>query len=169
MNERALVRTACPDDAAAIAAVHVHTWQRIYRGIMSDGFLDSLHPSQREPMWVRTLETGDQAVHVACLDGAVVGFSFAGASRNEAREAEIYAIYVHPDQWGTGLGRHLFAASCDAMRAQGSSRLMLWVASKNEQARTFYARAGMETDGATKSANIGGADVEEIRYWMDLS
>ena len=120
-------------------------------------------------MWVRTLESGNGAVHVACVDETVVGFSFAGASRKDASEAEIYAIYVHPDQWGTGMGRSLFAASCDAMRSQGFSRLMLWVASENDQARTFYARAGMETDGATKSANIGGADVEEIRYWLDLS
>ena len=41
------VRTAQPDDAAAVAEVHVRAWQAAYRGLMADEFLDSLRPEDR--------------------------------------------------------------------------------------------------------------------------
>src|SRR5262245_18467765 len=36
------VRWATPDDAAAIATVHVHAWQAAYAGILPEAFLRSL-------------------------------------------------------------------------------------------------------------------------------
>jgi hypothetical protein len=36
------VRPATPDDADAIASVHVRSWQAAYRGIVPDAMLDAL-------------------------------------------------------------------------------------------------------------------------------
>jgi ribosomal protein S18 acetylase RimI-like enzyme len=162
------VRVATPEDAPAIAVIHVLTWQRIYRGIMSDAFLDSLHPGQREPMWQRVLSEGSEQVYVCSGPAGIVGFSSAGPCRDSPTDAEIYAIYVHPDQWGRGCGWVLFAEACAAMRSRGFKHLVLWVATENAQARAFYERAGMVPDGATKKASIGGAHVEETRYRLEL-
>jgi ribosomal protein S18 acetylase RimI-like enzyme len=162
------VRAASPKDAPAIAVIHVVTWQRIYRGIMSDAFLGSLHPEQREPMWQRVLSEGNEQVHVCSGPAGIVGFSSAGPCRDSPTDAEIYAIYVHPEQWGRGCGRVLFLESCAAMRRRGFEHLALWVATENDQARAFYERAGMVPDGATKRASIGGAHVEETRYRREL-
>jgi len=162
------VRNGAPPDAPAIAIIHVLTWQRIYRGIMSDAFLDSLRPAQREPMWQRVLSEESGDVHVCSGRTGIVGFSNAGACRDSPSDAEIYAIYVHPDQWGTGCGWLLFSESCAAMRKRGFEDLVLWVAAGNDQARAFYERAGMVPDGGAKKAFIGGAHVEEVRYRLDL-
>jgi hypothetical protein len=35
-----IVRVARPDDAAAVAGVHVRSWQQGYRGLLPDDFLD---------------------------------------------------------------------------------------------------------------------------------
>jgi ribosomal protein S18 acetylase RimI-like enzyme len=162
------VRAASAEDCPSIAAIHVLTWQRIYRGIMSDGFLDNLRPAQREPMWNRTLKKGRGQVHVCLGSAGVVGFSSAGPCRDSPADAEIYALYVLPDQWGAGVGRALFLASCEAMQACGFEYLVLWVATRNDLARAFYERAGMVPDGATKTVSIGGALVEEAHYRLDL-
>jgi ribosomal protein S18 acetylase RimI-like enzyme len=162
------VRVASPNDAPAIAVVHVVTWQRIYRGIMSDAFLDSLQPWQREPMWQRVLSEGNEQVHVCAGPAGVVGFSSAGLCRDSTTGAEIYAIYVHPDQWGKGYGWMLFSESCASMLSRGFDHLVLWVATENDQARAFYERAGMVADGATKKTSIGDTHVEETRYRLEL-
>ena len=161
-------RPATPADARAIAQVHVISWQKIYRGVMSDVFLDTLEPSQREAMWSRTLQRGDQHVDVACDGSAVVAFCSSGTSRDAPTDAEIYAIYAHPDYWGKGLGKQLFVRTCEAMKRNGFERITLWVATQNAQGRAFYERAGMTFDGGLKSASIGGTEVEEMRYTLGL-
>jgi hypothetical protein len=41
------VRAATPDDAAAVAGVHVRSWQAAYRGLIADAYLDGLNPDDR--------------------------------------------------------------------------------------------------------------------------
>ena len=45
------VRAATPADAAAIAGVHVRSWQAAYRGIVPDEVLDGLSLPDREQRW----------------------------------------------------------------------------------------------------------------------
>ena len=40
----------------------------------------------------------------------IVGFIDVGASRDEDADAELFSLYVHPDSWGTGVGRALIEA-----------------------------------------------------------
>jgi ribosomal protein S18 acetylase RimI-like enzyme len=167
-NDSFSVRTARLEDAPAIATVQVKSWQRIYRGIMSDSHLDGLEPARREAVWHRVLSEGNQQLHVCTNPSGILGFSNAGGSRDSPSDAEVYAIYVHPDHWGKGCGRALFLESCAAMRSREFENLSLWVATQNDRARAFYERAGMVPDGATKSEFIGGAHVEETRYRMSL-
>jgi hypothetical protein len=41
------VRPARPDDAAAVAGVHVRSWQAGYRGLLPDAYLEALRPEDR--------------------------------------------------------------------------------------------------------------------------
>src|SRR5580704_17872478 len=41
------VRPARPDDAGAVAAVHVRSWQVGYRGLLPDAYLEGLRPEDR--------------------------------------------------------------------------------------------------------------------------
>lgn len=53
------VRGASGDDAAAIAEIHVRSWQAAYRGVLPDELLDSLSVSERETSW-RALLSGSE-------------------------------------------------------------------------------------------------------------
>jgi len=50
------IRTATPDDAAAVAAVHEASWQAAYRGVFPDEVLDGPDlPANRLRLWQRLL------------------------------------------------------------------------------------------------------------------
>ncbi len=101
--------------------------------------------------------------------GEVVGFASVGASRDEdaEQEAELYAIYLHPSRWGTGIGRALLQRAEESMRSSGFRRALLWVLEGNERAERFYRAAGWEQDGR-KVEEFQGATVTELSYRKDL-
>ena len=42
MRTQTVIREATPEDARAIATVHVASWRTTYRGLLRDAYLDSL-------------------------------------------------------------------------------------------------------------------------------
>ncbi len=162
------VRQAVPEDASAIAAVHVGSWQAAYRGLLPDELLDGLSAAQREVTW-REAMTGDArpAVYVAVVDGAVVGFCAVAAPGRDSDvaddTAEIGAIYVDPGLWRTGVGRALMDVALRDLRADGWRWVTLWVLAENEPAREFYARFGFEPDGAELTHEPSGGKEVRLR------
>jgi ribosomal protein S18 acetylase RimI-like enzyme len=162
------VRQAVPEDASAIAAVHVGSWQAAYRGLLPDELLDGLSAAQREVTW-REAMTGDAppAVYVAVVDGAVVGFCAVAAPGRDSDvgddTAEIGAIYVDPGLWRTGVGRALMDVALRDLRADGWRWVTLWVLAENEPAREFYARFGFEPDGAELTHEPSGGREVRLR------
>ena len=167
------VRPAGPDDAATIARLHVDSWRATYRGIVDDAYLDALDVRARSAVWDERLADPAPAMRtlVAETDGRVVGFATTGPSRDDdaaPRTAEVQAIYVTPDAWGTGAGRALMNAAIDVLGG-AYDRVTLWVLQDNTSARRFYERAGFTADGATTTARIGDADLPEVRYARNLT
>jgi GNAT superfamily N-acetyltransferase len=169
------VRRAGPQDAAAIAVVHVRSWQGAYRGLLPQEYLDGLDPADRVERWRQSLERAGwpaAGTLVAVHDGQVSGFAHVGPTRDcgagDARVGEVNAIYVLPAAWDTGLGRALMTAALGELAAAGYESAMLWVLESNARARRFYERAGWTADGSAKEEDIAGARVTEVRYRRPL-
>ncbi|MCC2335625.1 GNAT family N-acetyltransferase [Cellulomonas wangsupingiae] len=162
------IRPATTDDAAAIAAVHIRSWQEAYAGIVPDDYLRSLDPAQRAERWAQRLAQGP-ADHVRTLvaesGGRMLGFASFGPSRDEdarRREREIYSIYLDPGTWGHGVARDLMRT---VLAETGEHTPMsLWVLADNARARHFYRRHGFAPDGVERLESVGGADLLEVRY-----
>ncbi len=173
MNPSApLIREARPEDAPAIAQIHVATWRVAYRGQLPDAYLDSLDPKQREPMWRRTIGMPDHPVFVAVDAGRIVGFCSLTRSRNPgAGEAagEIPTLYVEPGRWRRGCGARLLDAALQRAAAMNLREVTLWVLDSNRQARAFYEKHGFVRDGATKEEQRWGVTAREVRYRRSLS
>jgi GNAT superfamily N-acetyltransferase len=159
-----LVRAAGPEDAEAIAAVHVRAWQAAYAHVFPPERLAALDEAARARHWREGLASDWTAL---VIDDAS-GFASVGPSRDVEGEGELYAIYVHPEHWGTGRGRVLMDAALAALRADGFEEATLWVLDDNPRARRFYEAAGWETDGATKEDEFLDTRVREVRYRISL-
>ena len=143
-------RRATPDDARAIAAVHVRAWDIGYRGLVPDEVIDAQTVVKREGKWATVL-AGDQPTLVAERDGAVAGFlSLILPSRDadaDASTAELAALYVDPDHWRNGVATALLTSAVASLDERWTA-LTLWVLEANARAHGFYARAGFVPDGA---------------------
>jgi GrpB-like predicted nucleotidyltransferase (UPF0157 family)/GNAT superfamily N-acetyltransferase len=168
------LRLASPEDAPAIAEVHVRGWD-VYRGIVPDAYLDALDPAlyaRRWAEWLAEPEDGPRGFTYVAEDppGTVLGFANSGGERNLGRPelGEVRAIYVAAAARGRGAGRRLMAASARRLHLLGFGSLMIWVLAANTMARRFYAALGGLADQA-RTRSIGGAELEEIGYlWENL-
>jgi len=141
------VRLAARDDAPAIAAVHIRAWQQTYSGLVEPGELDDLPVERRAARWAEIIEEGRATVHVAELDGTIIGFAAAGVRRDHerVRPLELEALYLLAEHHGSGAGQALLDA------AISDSPAFLFVADRNPRATRFYERNGFAFDGAEES------------------
>lgn len=168
-----VVRPATPDDADAIGRLHVRAWQVGYRALLEDELLDGLDVDawitrRREHL---DAPRADSFNRVAEVDGAVVGWAAAGPSRDDDRtdrEAELYALYVHPDRWSQGVAQALMTSVVEEVDRRELAEISLWVLEENVRARRFYEAAGFTTDGAQKPAGVRGITDPSVRYRREL-
>jgi ribosomal protein S18 acetylase RimI-like enzyme len=167
------IRRAGPEDAPDIATMHVRAWRAAYGGIVPEDVLAELSIPDRAERWREQLadDTEQQRTFVAEHEGMVVGFVATGPSRDpfaDSGTGEVYAIYVAPDRWGRGIGSSLLVRAMEELRASGYTSATLWVLAENAVGRRFYAGHGWETDGSTKPYRAGDAELEEVRYRIEL-
>lgn len=168
------VREMAESDIDAVATVRVRGWQKAYRGLMPQTYLDGLSVEEdaerRREFFSRGL--GDVVNLVAEDDtGEVVGWSCFGPYRDRdvpPGDAELYALYVHPSRLGTGVGRALLDETRRRVAERGFPHLRLWVLEENRRARRFYERAGFGADGGAETYKVDGAAVPELRYALRL-
>lgn len=161
------IRAALPQDAAAVADVHVRSWQAAYRGLLPDAYLDALRPEERAAGYRFGDHDRSEPATLLAEDGdRLLGFATTAPGRDHDRSGwgELCALYVDPDRWGRGAGRALIAAARGRLLESGFREVGLWVLAGNEGAERFYRRDGWEHDGARRPEQIGGVTVEELRY-----
>ncbi|SEC01274.1 L-amino acid N-acyltransferase YncA [Streptomyces sp. 2131.1] len=156
-------------DCEAVATVRVRGWQSAYAGLMPQAHLDAMDIAEDAAVRRRRLTSRNGVVNVVAeRPGAgVVGWAALGPYREEGRRlarGELYAIYVLPEQTGTGVGRALMTEALARATAAGHPDLALWVLKENAPARRFYERAGFHADGAEEPYDVDGVAVPEVRY-----
>jgi GNAT superfamily N-acetyltransferase len=164
------IRLADGADAEALAGVHVRSWQAAYAGLVDEAHLGGLDVHDRARLWRDRLTDGGRGAvtYVATLGTEVVGFADVGPVRDEdlgrqqERWAEVYALYVDPARWRSGIGTALWGA-VDAGWPEETVAVALWVLHDNVRARAFYAARGLAPDGAERSVLIGQRTLTEVR------
>ena len=173
------IRRASRRDAAAIARVHVETWQSAYAGLLPDSMLAGMSDVRQAAWWTRLLADPGEARGVFVADDedmGVVGFGSCGLVRDkpegldgrEIRVGEVYTLYVEPDFQNQGLGRRLLDALFRQLRADGCDTAVLWMLAANPT-RFFYEGLGGEPVGH-RVDTMAGTDVEEMAFaWRNLA
>jgi GNAT superfamily N-acetyltransferase len=147
-----IVRTANPSDCGAIAALHALSWQRTYRNILSNDYLDHHVADDRKDLWDARFTKFDQRQHhvaVAVEHDAIIGFVCVLLDEEPEYGALLDNLHVAPDRHGNGAGRRLMASAAHWVAAmQPDWPIHLWVYEQNLRTVAFY-RA------------VGGVDVEQ--------
>ncbi len=155
------VRVATADDADDVARVQQQTWRVAYAHVFpaEDLATEFIDPER----WRRNIDTPPPGWKTFVAGDPAAGFACVGPSRDEHGVGELYAIYVHPDAWSTGLGRVLIERAEEHL-ADVYGEATLWVLEENARARRFYERAGWRQDGGRKDYERWNVRTPEIRY-----
>jgi GNAT superfamily N-acetyltransferase len=170
-NRHMPLRPAEPDDAMAVARVHVRSWQAAYRALMPDEYLDQLRPEDRAPRYTfGSLDPLRPWTIVAMEAGTIHGFATTAPARDPAlsNHGELCALYVDPDRWGRGIGLALLSAARTHLAGLGFRKAILWVLAGNVRAERFYLNDGWAPDGVRRTEVVWGAKCDEIRYRRSL-
>lgn len=171
----ATIRHARPRDAAAIARVHVETWQTAYPGLVPDRYLVGMTETRQAANWRHWVLSAGTAGSVLVAEApvgpepAIVGFGSCGALRASGLPygGEIFTLYVATDWQGFGIGRRLLGALFDALLRRETSDAALWVLSGNPS-RYFYEAMGGQPVAERKEAFAGTMLDETAFAWSDL-
>ncbi|MFF0002440.1 GNAT family N-acetyltransferase [Streptomyces tibetensis] len=161
-------------DCERVAEIRVGGWRGAYRSLIPQSYLDGLSVEADAERRRRHLSQDDGRVVNLVAEGTggeLVGWACHGPYREgevRSEDAELYALYVHPDHVGRGVGRALLTESVARCSAAGHGRLLLWVLKGNDRARRFYERAGFRADGVEEPFEVDGVAVLEVRYSRPL-
>jgi ribosomal protein S18 acetylase RimI-like enzyme len=165
------IRKAQPQDAPAIAKVHVESWRTTYAGIIASEFLAALSVEERERMWLEALSASPASVslYVAeTAEGEMVGFAAAGPERegDTIYRGEVYAIYLLKNYHRQGIGSALFRACVQDLESRGFTSFLLWVLKANPACQFYQALGGKFL--REKEAQFGSQQLIGIAYgWAD--
>ncbi|WP_405061463.1 GNAT family N-acetyltransferase [Kribbella sp. NBC_01505] len=163
------MRVAEPGDLLGAAEARVASWRTAFAGLVPQDFLDAMDAQAIAASWAKSIAAGRSRIHVAVVDGQVIGYAGVGPERDPqapANTGELYALFVHPDHWGTGAGRALTDAALADLRRTGCVAVWLWVLEGNTRGRRFYARYGFTETADRTHSSLG--DLPEIRLSAKL-
>ncbi|MDO9245120.1 MAG: GNAT family N-acetyltransferase [Phenylobacterium sp.] len=162
---------AGPEDALALAQVHVTSWRETYRGLLPDSFLDRMSVPVNARRFSKSLVTpAEHEITLAAADrDGVVGYAAGGPSRTRlAGEAEVTTLYVLRRSQGYDLGRRLLTAAARVFADHGAKSLMISVLRDNIPARGFYEHLGGQAEAPRKEPGPGGLLYEVSYRWADI-
>ena len=168
------IRRAQPEDAKAIAKVHVDSWRSAYKGLIASDYLDPLSYDKREEMWGRLLASQTQTEHsfifTACIRGEIIGFISGGRSRDAGHSCwgEISGLYILENYQRMGIGTKLMEVGVRQLQAAGFPSMLIWVLAENKAAVGFYEHLHGQRI-AEGEREVGGRPYAVIGYgWDDL-
>ena len=171
------VRLALPAEADAIGEIQVAAWRRSYHGLLPADVLADLNPAQFAAQWRAALIAPGEArnrVLVALAGRTLVGFAAITASddpdADPRYDALVAELAVDPEATRAGHGSRLLNAVVDTIRADGFSRVTVWVNSTDDMLRGFYTESGWGADGAHRELDLygdGSVRVKQIRLHTD--
>ncbi len=169
-----IIREAKLNDAAAIAQVHVDSWQTTYRGILPDDYINRQSYERRKSNWENSLNVSteietDYFIYVAENPaGKIVGFVNGGLNRNSNSiyQGEIYALYILATYQRQGIGRNLVQRIASQLSQSGLTSISVWVLADNPAIKFYQSLGGQQV--AQKIIKVNGIEFAEIAYgWND--
>lgn len=166
------VRALSLDDAEAIAQVNVTSYLEADRRCPRPEQVNynfNHHLPHNLNRWREKLEAlldegNNDSFFGIEEDGKLKGFIHYGANKKKPDIAEIHALYVHPDHWGSGSGKQLFEAAARDLKAQGYNHLLVRTLCDDPIPNGFYRKMGFDLTKLYKEVS----GTRDVLYEMKL-
>jgi ribosomal protein S18 acetylase RimI-like enzyme len=138
-------RIANNTDTQIIANLHALSWQKTYRGALTDDFLDNHVQENRLSVWTQRMQqpSENQIVILCELDYSLAGFVCAYGNNSEDYGTYIDNLHVSSDFKGKGIGKALMKQIAHwSIDIHHQPKLYLKVLENNHAARGFYDKVG---------------------------
>ena len=163
MKDGIMIRQAEKEDVRQIAEILVEDWQKAYRGIMDDAFLDSMNAEQRYEIEIKRYEK-----YIVAADGnEILGYAWLEETGDEPADCEVIALYVRYAKRNNGVGKRLMQYAFSRFREAGRKKMIVWCLKENYESRKFYEKAGGK-EFRTGTHNWGGKEYDMISYLYDI-
>ena len=160
------VREATIDDLDAIRNVAEASWYAAYGGIFDPARIAEALTEYYDPELLEVaIEHDDIAFYIAEADDELVGF--ASTEQTWADEVELHTIYVHPDQWGDGIGSTLLGRVLNWARERGVDRVVCGVLEENTVGIGFFDTVGFDR-GRKADTEVAGILKSEYEFERNL-
>jgi len=170
------IRLARPDDAPAIARVHVAVWRSTYRGLIADALIDEVTLEQRAAMWSDILTAYTETHPVLVVEDfgtGICGFGNAGPLRGEdvpGFSGEFKTLYLLPAYQRRGIGRALLCRLAAALLDRGHDAALAWVLASNPACGFYEAMGGVLCAQRIAEDEETGESHADLAYgWSDLA
>lgn len=163
MGNEITIRRAEKEDIRQVSEILVEDWQKAYRGIIADEYLDSMSVDNRYEIEVKRY----QSYIVAADKEKILGYAWLESTDEEPADCEIIALYVRYSDRKNGIGRLLLNYAINHFKSLGKKKMIIWCLKDNVESRKFYEKVG-GSEYKTGSHNWGGKDYDMISYLYDL-
>ncbi|HTQ79192.1 MAG TPA: GNAT family N-acetyltransferase [Thermoanaerobaculia bacterium] len=161
------IRAAAPPDAPRIVRLHVESWRRVYREVLSASYLEEEIEAERAALWNDRFSHPSFQPHILVAEEAGESLGFACAYGDDDPEWGTLLDNIHVDlaHQGRGVGKALLGAvAAWSAREYPERGLYLWVVESNVEARKIYAHLAGEIVGSSVWEPPGGGAVPSLRF-----
>ncbi|MGJ7034924.1 GNAT family N-acetyltransferase [Anoxybacillus eryuanensis] len=134
-----VIRKMKQEDIKQVQYIAKITWNATYEGIIPSGVQENfLKLAYSDEQMKQRLQ--HSTFFVAEVGDNIAGFSNFSSIREDG-EVELWAIYVHPEQQGRGIGSALLQKG---IQIDGVNKIYVNVEKDNQIGKTFYEAKGFE-------------------------
>ena len=145
-------RSAQLEDLPAIAELFHACWHLSYAELLSAEVREAMTLASAVELWRPGLVEPSSRETVVGLDSAEIVSVFRIGSDSDAPDrGHLFSLYVAPTKAGKGIGMATLSAAIERVTSRGALEMSLWVFSRNERAKSLYARAGFVESGRTRT------------------
>lgn len=159
-----MIRTATSDDSKAIRDIYNHY------------VLHSLATFETEPVSAEEMEQRVARVvtefqlpwFVFVSNDKVVGYAYATQWKQRAAYEKTVetTIYLHPEEFGKGVGRQLYSALLEDLKSSGYHAILGGIALPNKASIVLHERLGFVKVGQLKEVGYKFDRWVDVGYWQ---
>ncbi|MBW8846842.1 MAG: N-acetyltransferase [Burkholderiales bacterium] len=157
------IRTASPDDAAAVAAIYAPV-------VAHTGISFELDPPDAHEMRSRIEKTLAGLPWLVAEDtaGAVCGYAYAGKHRERAayQWSVDTTVYVREDMRGQGVGRALYEQLLPLLAELGYFQAFAGIALPNAGSVGLHEAVGFEALGVYRNVGFKNGEWRDVGWWQ---